>query len=166
MSFDTEQLLNDTWKIYFHDPSSNDWEKTSYVELGEISTIYEFWNLYEVLKPQLHKGMFFVMREHIFPKWDDECNKQGSFASIKILKNALGKFGEEIIIRLLGETLINYKIHDTVNWDVINGISFSPKKHFCIVKIWMKNSKLNKKEAFNISNVYNGELLFKRNEYV
>ena len=147
-------FFNDTWKLYFHDPSSSDWEKTSYIHLMDISSIYDFWNMYDVLKPKLHMGMFFIMREHIFPKWDDEHNKNGSFVSIKVLKNMLSEFGEDILIKLLGETLLNSNIYNiNEHWDKINGVSFSPKKHFCIVKIWMKDKSQSSSNSFNISNI-------------
>ena len=47
----------------------------------------------------------------------------------------------------------------------INGISISPKKNFCIIKIWLKNKDIfnneNVKEYFNIPDEYTGDLIFK-----
>ena len=163
---DREFFFNETWKLYFHDPSSTNWNSNSYVHIADIVTIIDFLQIYDVLKEKLHMGMFFLMREHIFPKWDNEHNKNGSFVSIKVLKNMVSSFGEDILSKLLGETLINENLYDiNTHWEKINGISFSPKKHFCIVKIWMKDNKIKNSNSFNISNEYNGNLLFKNYEY-
>jgi len=39
---------------------------------------------------------------------------------------------------LVGETLTN----DSRLWKLINGITISPKKSFCIIKIWLKNCSM------------------------
>jgi hypothetical protein len=36
---------------------------------------------------------------------------------------------------MCGETIFEKDIHN----NLVNGISISPKKNFCIIKIWMKN---------------------------
>jgi hypothetical protein len=39
-------------------------------------------------KDQLYsRGMFFIMREHILPLWEDESNKNGGCFSYKIYKD-------------------------------------------------------------------------------
>ena len=158
-----EFLLNDNWKLYFHDPCSKEWDKESNIDIATISTIDDFWVIFENIKDKLHLGMFFLMREHIFPIWDDEHNVNGSFMSLKILKTSLKETSEKILIHLVNETLLKEPYYH--NWESINGISFSPKKHFCIVKIWIKDKTMQDRECFNISDVYHGDILFKNNQY-
>lgn len=158
----TDRFLNDTWKLYFHDPCSKEWDKKSYIDIATISTVDDFWIIFENIKEKLHLGMFFLMREHIFPTWDDENNVNGCFMSLKILKTSLKEISEKILIHLVNETLLKEKYYH--NWESINGISFSPKKHFCIVKIWIKDKTMQDSSWFNISDVYHGEILFKNNE--
>jgi len=45
---------------------------------------------------------------------------------------------------LVGEALINEKMRTK-----INGITISPKKHFCVIKIWMKDCTIQNPEVVN-----------------
>lgn len=162
-SHNEDMYLNDVWSMYFHDPNDTNWTNSSYLNLGNISTIDDFWNHEMQLRDQIHKGMFFLMREHVFPYWDDPANIQGGCFSIKILKEDMGAFWQDVCIKLLGECIFNDEAHP---WDVINGISTSPKKHFCILKIWTKDGSLanvDGKKAFNIPTNFHGDILYKSN---
>jgi Eukaryotic initiation factor 4E len=155
--------LNDVWTMYFHDPNDSDWTTSSYINIGNISTIDDFWNHETHFQDQIHKGMFFLMREHVFPYWDDPSNINGGCFSIKVLKEDMGAFWKDVCMKLLGELLVK---EGNASWDVINGISTSPKKHFCIVKIWTKDASLSSidtKKIFNIPSNYHGDLLYKSN---
>lgn len=156
-----EGLLNDIWNIYFHDPFDEDWTISSYKRISSMSTVEEFWQNHECLKPHIHKGMFFVMREAVFPNWDDAANINGGCLSIKIFKELMYELWEEICIKMLGETLLKEEYRD--KWNSINGISTSPKKHFCILKIWLKDCSLADKNYFDISSKYYGDILYKSN---
>jgi hypothetical protein len=159
MNTENETFLNDIWSLYFHDPSDMDWNYKSYKRLCDISTVEAYWQTHHLIKDKLHNGMFFLMREHIFPCWDDEYNKNGGCLSIKVLKQDVKTFWEYFTIRMLGECLCK----DSSNWDLLNGISTSPKKHFCIVKIWLKTNDLTTKDVFNFPETYDGEILYKPN---
>jgi hypothetical protein len=154
-------FLNDIWTVYFHNPISNNWGRDGYVKINDISTVEDFWKTFNELKERIHVGMFFFMREHIFPTWDDPENKDGSFISFKVPKEKVKEFSENILISLLGEQILVDQ-HMT-RWSDVNGISFSPKKNFCIVKIWMKCKRLDKKEMFHIPNSYQGDIVYKEN---
>jgi hypothetical protein len=117
--------------------------------------------MFDNIKDILHVGMFFVMRDHIFPKWNDNENKDGGFLSIKILKDKVKDFCKNALINLVNETLLKKDNHEFS--DVINGISVSPKKHFCIVKIWLKNCEIQDGSLFNLKNEYYGDIIFKTN---
>lgn len=156
--------LNDTWSVYFHNPFDNNWDESGYIKLFSLANIEEFWMMNTLLKPHTNEGMFFIMREHIFPKWNDDENKHGGFLSIKILKDKVPSFFEKISINLVNETLLKPEhYHLTGN---INGISISPKKHFCIIKVWLKNFQLDSGNFFNISKEYHGSIMFKTNTCV
>lgn len=158
---DNEILLNDLWSFYFHSPLDMDWTLESYNKIGDISTIQSFWKIHNTFIEKVNMGMFFLMREHIFPAWDDPHNKDGGCISIKVLKNDILEFWEATCISLLGETLIKNSEKRKTLWSSINGISTSPKKHFCIVKIWLKES-IDLSE-FNILKKFYGEILYKSN---
>ena len=157
-----ELFLNDIWTYYFHDPYDNNWNFDSYINIGTVSTVREFWKYQQRLADKFQNGMFFIMREHIFPCWDDEHNREGGCLSIKILKQDLELFWESVSMRLLGETILLPDFRE-VNWDQVNGISTSPKKHFCIVKIWLKSDVINDSKMFRLPLTHHGDILYKSN---
>ena len=154
-------FLNDVWNVYFHDPFDTNWTTTSYVLLSTISTVEESWNNLFQMQKQIQKGIFFIMREYVFPCWDDSNNIKGGCLSIKILKEHVSEFWEDLAIKLLGETLL--KKEHSHHWNKINGISCSPKKHFCIIKLWLADDSISNKDFFDILNSYYGDILFKLN---
>ena len=155
-----EELLNDLWALYFHDPLNSDWNLSSYIRIEDISTVQGFWKAHDLLKSNVHLGMFFLMREYVFPCWDDPNNKDGGCISIKVLKNESLVFWEKMCIALLGETLLKEPSRAKL-WSSVNGISTSPKKHFCIVKIWLKEAI--DLAMFNFPPGFYGEILYKAN---
>lgn len=157
-----EHYLNDTWMIYFHDPYNSDWNLSSYKRLtSAISTVEDYSQHWFCLKKNVEKGMFFLMREHVFPSWDSPENINGGTLNIKVLKESLADFFQELTFNLLGETLLGEKFRNKIY--LINGISTSPKKHFCIVKIWISNNDLSDKKYFDISHMYHGDIIYKSN---
>lgn len=156
-----EIYLNDIWTFYFHDPYDSDWTTQSYVCLGNISTPKEFWAINNSVRDRIKSGIFFVMREFVFPAWDDPSNIHGGCLSIKVLKENIGEYWAELCAKVLGETLL---IDSNKNqWNVVNGISTSPKKYFCIVKIWLGTNDLNDKKFFNLPEKNYGDIIYREN---
>lgn len=153
--------LNDLWSFFFHDPFDSDWNISSYKKVQDIGSIKEYWNIQKSFENHVHNGMFFLMREHIFPCWDDPLNKNGGCLSIKVIKQDVDFFWKELSMCLLGETLLVDE--KSQMYDCVNGISTSPKKNFCIIKIWLRNSDLASKIFFNIPPGYYGDILYKSN---
>lgn len=163
MSLEQEETyLNDVWCLYFHDPYDPNWTNESYKMLGTLSTAEEFWQHHVCYKNDVSKGMFFIMRDYAFPCWDDPANIEGGCLSIKVLKEYVADFWEDISIKMLGESLLKEEHRD--KWNVINGVSTSPKKHFCIIKIWVKDDSVDSKDFFDLMPSYYGEILFKMNK--
>lgn len=134
----TSMKLHNKWIVWFHDPCENNWDITSYKKIYEISTIKEFWNLYNKIDDKIiENSMFFVMRENIDPMWEHKDNIKGGSWSFKIPKGCILKVWINISIALFGENINNNSNN------IINGISISPKKSFCIIKIWNKSNKMN-----------------------
>lgn len=155
----SDQMLNDLWSFYFHDPFDSDWTLSSYKKMYDLSDVHDFWKLHNTCKSKMHLGMFFCMREHIFPCWDDPLNKLGGCFSIKVLKRDMAEYWEKLIIQLLGETLFNDK--NSAKWANINGISSSPKKSFCIIKIWMSDNNHMDCSDLMIPSGYYGDIIYK-----
>ena len=155
-----DDYLNDIWAVYFHNPYDVNWNTSSYISIGTINSITDFWNHSANLKDHLHQGMFFIMREYVFPMWDDKENINGGCLSIKVLKENIDAYWQDLTIKMLGETLV--KPSHRQKWDVINGISTSPKKNFCIVKIWLKDDSLSKVDMIDLLPAY-GDVIYKSN---
>ena len=103
------------------------------------------------------QGMFFLMRNKIKPVWEDEHNKSGGCWSFKVSLEHFYKVWKQLSILLVGELLCTTPL-------LINGISVSPKRGFCIVKIWNHDAKLNNTSLLRLKNVMyledNGPALF------
>lgn len=156
---DTEDL----WSFYFHDPNDKNWLHESYNLVAQISSANEMNGIHESLKDVLHNGMFFLMREHVFPAWDDPCNINGGCLCVKIQKNAAEGFWHGICASLMGETLLKEEFRG--GDCVVNGASISPKNFFCIIKIWLSSTDLGGSGAdcLNLP-PFDGQTIFKPND--
>ena len=156
---DTEDL----WRFYFHDPNDKNWLHESYRLVAQISSANELNGIHESLKDVVHNGMFFLMREHVFPAWDDPCNINGGCLCIKIQKTIVEGFWHGVCASLLGETLL--KEEHRGGECVINGASISPKNFFCIIKIWFSNADLAPLGADSLNlPAFEGQTIFKPND--
>jgi len=127
--------LNDIWKFYFHDPSSPDWTLKSYVSLGVISSVTDFWHSVDPVYPLLSTGMFFMFREHISPVWDDVENIDGGCYSVRVPRAEANDAMMDVLMAAVGETLLSESVRD--RWAMVNGVSISPKNAFSVIKLWM-----------------------------
>jgi hypothetical protein len=150
---DDDVFVNDLWSVYFHNPSDDNWNFDGYIKIIDIASVFEFWSLQKQFNTFVEKGMFFIMREHIFPCWDDVHNKDGGCLSVKVLKNNMTVYWGELSMAVLGEFLGAH----------VNGISTSPKKSFCIVKIWLDKDASCNPASYKIPLGYYGEVLYKAN---
>lgn len=128
----------------------------------DIGSVAEFWKVHDTFEKQVHLGMFFLMREHIFPCWDDPLNRTGGCLSIKVMKQDVPGFWRDLCMTLLGETLVIEEKREELA-DVVNGLSVSPKKHFCIIKIWLRTHDLANKVFYNLPKGNYGDVLYKPN---
>lgn len=128
--------LSDKWVLYAHLPHDTNWNIDSYIKILEFSSVEEMISLVSELKEDVVKNcMLFIMRHNIKPVWEDKNNKNGGSFSFKINnKNVLNAW-KHLTYALTG----NHITKDAEMFEHINGITVSPKKTFCIMKIWMKN---------------------------
>lgn len=127
--------LLDTWTLWAHLPNDVNWELNSYRQICDIQSIKEATALYENLPEQIVKtSMLFLMRKGIYPTWEDPSNINGGCFSFKINNKMVYDAWKNLSYVLLGETLTKETLSNT-----ITGITISPKKNFCIIKIWISN---------------------------
>lgn len=138
--------LNTGWIIWYHSPSDKSWNKESYKSILEINTVEDLLvleNSWNKCLPSVTEGMFFVMRKFkkddiIFPLWEDKYNKSGGYWSFKVDN----EHAQNIWNKLCKFTVGEYISKDIEKCQTINGISISPKKTFCIIKIWNNDCHL------------------------
>ena len=151
--------LNDTWTLWAHLPHDIDWSVTSYKEILTLNTVEDALMLFENLPDILVKNcMLFLMRKGIQPTWEDEHNKYGGCFSYKINNRNVTYSWKNLSYVLLGETLTTHELSK-----YINGITISPKKNFCIIKIWLSTCDNNNPEIITeIDGLARHGCLFKR----
>ena len=159
----SETWLNDVWSVYFHDPEDNSWTLDSYKRLGDVASVEDLRSIVEATGPVAHSGMFFAMREHVFPCWDDVNNIDGGCLSIKVPMESAREVWEEILKRAVGETLVIR----ADKWNSLNGVSISPKRGFSIVKFWMSDADgwdgVDAPDHLRIPAWYKGQTVFRLN---
>jgi hypothetical protein len=131
--------LYDKWVIWAHLPHDTDWTIGSYKRIATLTTIENSISVYKVIPEKLVKNcMLFLMRDGISPTWEDDRNRQGGCFSFKVSNNSVFTTWRNLSYILIGETLSsNQKM-----LKLINGITISPKRSFCIVKIWMADCSI------------------------
>jgi hypothetical protein len=153
-----DTFLNDTWRAFFHGPNDPHWNLDSYVSVATVGSVGDYWKLHNTIASTLSDGMYFVMREHVFPCWDDPYNINGGNISMKVAHEDTTDVVIELVRSMLGETLIKPEYAD--RWADINGLSVSPKKAFNIVKLWLATDDLAGKDAFHLPRRYASSAMF------
>jgi len=143
-----------SYRILAHHNDDKNWDYQSYHNITTISkwvNLPQFFNTLNKISGECKYTDFdiFIMKNEIFPMWEDIENRNGSICSIKIdsLEDGFNLL-KNMTYHMVNNTLLKF----TPNmWQVINGISFSPKKidhlnldSYCvIIKIWFKINILN-----------------------
>ena len=150
-------LLNNKWKLYYHLIDNENWDIDSYVELASFNTLESIINHYKYIDEDIcKKSMLFLMRNDIKPIWEDVENINGGCYSFKIQNKIIHNVWKNISYSLVSENFLKE------NPNIINGISISPKKFFCILKIWINDNKFSELKFTN-ENINNLEYIFKAN---
>ena len=155
--------LTGKWNLYYHLPQDNNRSLSSYtVLMGSINNLESIVGLNEKIPENVIKNcMLFVMREGITPMWEDNKNRHGGCFSYKVTNKYVPEVWKKLFSLLCGESLTVKEEHSKL----INGITISPKKNFCIIKIWMNTSEHQDPNIIvNIHNLSKQGCLFKKHE--
>ena len=127
-----DYLLKNKWVLWYHSLKNKSWDNNSYVKVIEIKSLLDYKLLEEIMRiNHLQNGMFFLMKNDIFPTWEDPKNRMGGCLSFKYDNNILNEW-LKILLLCITEELSDYNKE-------INGLSISPKKEFNILKVWIKD---------------------------
>ncbi len=137
--------LEDNWTLYLHFSNDTAWDETSYKKICVISTIEEGICLFDILTNELFKSvMFFLMRGDIKPMWEVKENENGGAFSFKVGMDNIKTIWTNMCYQCIGDTLIKDEVTKNVN-----GISFSPKKCFGILKVWTRTCDIQDPKSIN-----------------
>ena len=152
--------LSDKWTFWAHLPHDTDWTINSYKSLLTVSTIEEMIAILDCLPATLvNNCMLFMMRDGVMPLWEDKNNCDGGCFSYKINNNHVKQVWDELCCLVVGSTISK----DKKFVSNITGITISPKKSFCIMKIWMQDcSQQNVTKIKEIKNLSSQGCLFKK----
>ena len=150
-----EYKLSNSWNFYIHLQNSDDWSFSSYHKIMSITSVEEAILLNDEINIDfIKKSIMFVMKENIKPMWEDPENKNGGGFSFKVHNKHVEYVWKRLFFMLIGNSLSK---------EQINGISISPKKSFCIIKVWMKDCKhINPSILANIEYMDKTGCLFKK----
>lgn len=134
LNMDTFHNLQNRWTLWAHLPHNTDWSVSSYIAIDTFTSIENTIAVTETLPPVLIENcMLFIMKEGIKPIWEDPKNRQGGCFSYKVSNKNACKVWKDLTYVVVGRT-----ISENINFvNCVNGITISPKKNFCIIKIWM-----------------------------
>jgi len=151
------------WNVYYHLPQDKKWDLSSYkLIMSDIDTVEKVIAINESIPEHVVKYcMLFVMRDGITPMWEDPRNRNGGCFSFKVINKQVYGVWKTLFYAMCGETLFK----NVANHEYVNGITISPKKNFCIVKIWLENCVVQEPESLiEIPNLSIQGCLFKKHE--
>ena len=125
--------LPSEYNLWCHDIYNKDWSLTGYTKLCKISTVADFWKVFNNLDKLGYKfNNLFFMKGDTYPTWEHVNNRDGWTCSFKVdLGKSLHSY-EEFCSHMVCNVSSSMP-------DDINGISYSPKSTWAITKIWNTN---------------------------
>jgi len=125
-----------SWSVYYHEPENDVWTAESYKKIDTVNSWERLGSLLKELGP--HKttnGLLRVMRGDYSPLWENNANIYGGSYCLKVRRrNAI-----EVFNRYLAAAALDICAWDKEN--TIVGVTISPKKESCIIKIWNLDAK-------------------------
>jgi hypothetical protein len=153
---------NNNWSLWYHSINDNSWGNSSYKTMIDINNFFDYQFIVNNFKQNHYQnGMFFCMKDGIFPTWEDPNNRLGGCLSFKVYsKNIVDEWNTLLLKCITGNIMKNKN-------NVINGISISPKKEFNIVKIWFSENTDEYKNSFiEFGNDFNlNTSVYKKHEF-
>ena len=137
--------LSDNWTLWAHLPNDNNWSLKSYHNLVTLDSVEKINALNNYIPDKFIKSCsLFIMQNDIKPMWEALENKDGGAFSYKVSNKNIGSVWKNLLCALTGNSLTTKELEHTVN-----GITISPKKNFCIIKIWLSSCENQNPEAIN-----------------
>ena len=127
--------------LWSHEIHSNNWYIDGYdkrLDIFNCSDIWKFLNNFEALLTKEGHKHYYLMKSGIDPTWEHPSNSKGGQCSFRVDCSSAIKLWVDLCARFVCNKLC---LCDNI--DDINGLSYSPKNNWVIIKIWNKNGKNN-----------------------
>jgi hypothetical protein len=130
--------LSDKWVMWAHLPYDTNWSVSSYKRILGFNTLEDLVALVENTPDVVVKNcMLFLMRSHIKPVWEDPANVGGGCFSFKVANRNVTQAWKVLCYAVAGGSIAGSpELYGTVC-----GATISPKRAFCIVKVWLNGTK-------------------------
>lgn len=148
------------WNYYYHLPNDKNWNLDSYkIIISDLDSVEKLIAINESIPEHIIKNcMLFVMKSWITPMWEDTNNRNGGCFSYKVSNKVVTQVWRDLMYLLCGNELTI----DKKSMEHVNGITISPKRGFCIIKIWFKNCNYQDPNTIvDIDNLVKAGCLFK-----
>jgi hypothetical protein len=159
----SSNLLQNNWNYYYHLPQDKLWTESSYKYImKDINSLEKLVSINESIPDDVIRFcMLFVMIDDVKPMWEDAKNRNGGCFSYKVINKMVHMVWKDLMYSLCGNTLTRNKS----DMNLVNGITISPKRNFCIIKIWLSDCSLQDPECINpIDNLSNMGCVFRKHE--
>lgn len=156
-SIPKDNELFNKWDFYYHSHTENNsqkenWTLETYFKIATFETVDEvIIAMNELTTDLLTSSMFFVMKNGISPRYED--NKLGGYFTFKLMNNEVLNVFKNVCYALCGESILSNTIsvsNKKLYLQNIIGIGISPKKGFCILKIWLNTRSLINAHIINV----------------
>lgn len=128
--------LNNEWVLWAHLPHNTDWSPKSYIKVCIMSSVEETIAIMSILPKELVQNcMLFLMKKGVTPMWEDVQNRNGGCFSYKVPNKVVSDVWKEMSYAVTGGTISETKQFVSS----ITGFTTSPKREFCIFKLWTSN---------------------------
>ena len=124
------------FSVWIHHKKDKSWNKKSYVKLLDIDSLSMYWQWCHSLRAKFsnlfNTHLIFFMKKDIFPMWETAHNIRGGCISFKFSPS-----DGELVDQWIHMT--HYFVSESMllsNNKDINGISFTPKTNYNLLKIW------------------------------
>ena len=125
-----------SWTVYFHEPEDKSMTADSYKKLQVVGSWEALGAVLRELGP--HKttnGLLRIMKGEYSPLWENKANIHGGSYCLKVTRrNSVEVFNRYLAAAALGLCAKNPE-------NTIVGVTISPKRGFCIIKIWNLSAK-------------------------
>lgn len=139
----THPIGSGPWTFYFHESDDKSWGADSYKKIQAAASWEGLGTLLRELGPtRIMGGVLKVMRGDTSPLWENRVNIRGGAYCLKIPRRT----AVEVFTRYLAAAAAECATTDPAANPIV-GVTISPKRGFCIIKLWNLDAMKHKNPA-------------------